>query len=62
MEKRTKKKVPLFAANLAQEAIGSDENAITLYDRRGEHALGRGPKLELARKLLEHVAGMLPRK
>ena len=62
MEKRQKKKVPLFAANLAQEAIGSDENSITLYDERGEHALGRGLKLELARKLLEHVAGMLPRK
>ena len=62
MEKRAKKKVPLFAANLAQEAIGSDDNAITLYDEHGEHALGRGPKLELARKLLEHVAGMLPRK
>ena len=32
-----------------------------LYDERGEHPLGRGPKIELARKLLEHVAGMLPR-
>jgi phosphopantothenoylcysteine decarboxylase/phosphopantothenate--cysteine ligase len=60
-EKRLKKRVPLMAANLAQEALGADDNSITLYDERGEHALGRGPKLELARKLLEHVAGMLPR-
>jgi phosphopantothenoylcysteine decarboxylase/phosphopantothenate--cysteine ligase len=61
-EKRLKKRVPLMAANLAQEALGADENSITLYDERGEHPLGRGAKLELARKLLEHVAGMLPQK
>jgi phosphopantothenoylcysteine decarboxylase/phosphopantothenate--cysteine ligase len=61
-EKRAKKNVPLLAANLAQEALGSDENAITLYDDRGEHPLGRGPKLQLARKLLEHLACMLPGK
>ena len=61
-EKRAKKRVPLMAANLAQDALGNDDNAITLYDERGEHPLGRGPKLELARKLLEHVAGMLPQK
>jgi phosphopantothenoylcysteine decarboxylase/phosphopantothenate--cysteine ligase len=59
-EKRAKKHLPLIAANLAQDAIGSDDNAIVLYDQDGEHPLGRGPKIELARKLLEHVAGMLP--
>jgi phosphopantothenoylcysteine decarboxylase/phosphopantothenate--cysteine ligase len=59
-DKRLKKGVPLMAANLAQEALGAEENSLTLYDERGEHPLGRGPKLELARKLLEHVAGMLP--
>jgi phosphopantothenoylcysteine decarboxylase/phosphopantothenate--cysteine ligase len=58
-EKRAKKKIPLIAANLATETLGKDDNAITLYDDRGEHPLGRGPKLELARKLLEHAAGML---
>jgi len=57
--KRLKKGVPLIAANLAQEALGADDNAITLYDARGRHPLGRGPKLEQARKLLAHVAGML---
>jgi phosphopantothenoylcysteine decarboxylase/phosphopantothenate--cysteine ligase len=40
--------------------MGRDDNEITLYDPEGEHPLGRGPKLELARKLLEHVAGRLP--
>ena len=61
-EKRAKKHVPLMAANLAQQAIGADDNSITLYDDRGEHPLGRGPKLQLARRLIEHVAGMLPQK
>ena len=60
-EKRARKKIPLLAANLAQDALGRDENAIRLYDERGEHDLGRGSKLELARKLVAHVAGMLPR-
>jgi phosphopantothenoylcysteine decarboxylase/phosphopantothenate--cysteine ligase len=60
-EKRAKKKVPLIAANLVQDALGSDENVIKLYDARGEHELGRGPKIELARKLIAHVAGALPR-
>jgi phosphopantothenoylcysteine decarboxylase/phosphopantothenate--cysteine ligase len=58
-EKRRKKRLPLIAANLAQEALGSEDNSIVLFDDEGEHPLGRGPKLELARKLLEHVAGML---
>ena len=58
-DKRSRKNVPLLAANLAQEALGGDENAITLYDEHGEHPLGRGSKLELARKLVAHVAGML---
>jgi phosphopantothenoylcysteine decarboxylase/phosphopantothenate--cysteine ligase len=49
-----------MAANLSQEALGADDSSITLYDERGEHVLGRAPKLQLARRLLEHVAGMLP--
>jgi phosphopantothenoylcysteine decarboxylase/phosphopantothenate--cysteine ligase len=59
-EKRAKKKLQLLAANLAQDALGADDNAITLFDDQGEHPLGRGPKLELARKLVAHVASMLP--
>src|SRR6267378_3708537 len=61
-EKRAKKNLPLLAANLAQDALGADTNSIVLYDDRGEHRLGTGAKLELARKLVEHVAGMLPQK
>jgi phosphopantothenoylcysteine decarboxylase/phosphopantothenate--cysteine ligase len=57
--KLAKKKLPLIAGNLAQEALGRDDSAITLFDAHGEHPLGRGPKLELARKLVAHVAGKL---
>jgi phosphopantothenoylcysteine decarboxylase/phosphopantothenate--cysteine ligase len=57
--KRLKKRIPLIAANRAQDALGADDNSITLFDARGKHSLGRGPKLDLARKLLAHVAGML---
>jgi len=56
--KRAKKNLPLLAANLAQHALGADENEITLFDDAGEHPLGRGPKIELARKLMLHLAGM----
>jgi phosphopantothenoylcysteine decarboxylase/phosphopantothenate--cysteine ligase len=62
MEKRAKKNVPVIAANLASQAIGADENAIRLYDARGMHDLGRGPKIELARKLVAYVAQQLPRR
>src|SRR6185436_3318798 len=55
-------KLPLIVGNLAQDALGRDDSAITLYDADGEHPLGRGPKLELARKLLEHVATRLSAK
>jgi phosphopantothenoylcysteine decarboxylase / phosphopantothenate---cysteine ligase len=61
-QKRLKKGVPLMAANRAQDALGADDNAITLFDARGRHSLGRGPKLEQARKLVAHVAGMLKKR
>ncbi len=60
-EKLRKKGIPLIAANLAQQALGAEDNAIKLFDRRGEHDLGHGPKIELARKLIAHVAGVLPK-
>jgi phosphopantothenoylcysteine decarboxylase/phosphopantothenate--cysteine ligase len=57
--KRAKKKIPLLAANLVQKALGAEDSEITLFDDAGEHPLGHGPKLELARKLVAHIAGML---
>jgi phosphopantothenoylcysteine decarboxylase/phosphopantothenate--cysteine ligase len=60
-QKRIRKKVPLLAANLAQKALGADDNEITLFDDAGEHPLGRGSKLDQARKLVTHMATMLRR-
>ena len=60
--KRKKKNIPLLAANLAQEAVGMDTNALTLFDDRGIHELPRAPKIVLARQLVAHLAKMLPKK
>ncbi|MCX7891848.1 MAG: bifunctional phosphopantothenoylcysteine decarboxylase/phosphopantothenate--cysteine ligase CoaBC [Burkholderiales bacterium] len=57
--KRKKKGIPLLAANLAQEAFGADDNALTLFDDHGEHVLPRAPKIRLARELVGHIARML---
>ena len=54
--KRKRKKVPLLAANLAQEAIGADDNEIVLLDDEGEHRLPRAAKDVVARQLVEHAA------
>lgn len=57
-EKRKKKNIPLLAANLAQNAIGADDNEIILFDDAGEHILPRADKLTLARALLRHAAAL----
>jgi len=57
--KRKKKRVPLLAANLAQEAFGADENSLTLFDDSGEHVLPRAPKIVLARQLVAHIAQLM---
>jgi phosphopantothenoylcysteine decarboxylase/phosphopantothenate--cysteine ligase len=55
-EKRRRKKVPLMVANLAQDAIGSDENEVTLLDDKGTHRLPRATKEAVARQLVAHIA------
>lgn len=57
--KRRKKGIPLLAANLAQETFGRDDNALILFDDKGEHTLERAPKITIARQLIEHIAAML---
>jgi phosphopantothenoylcysteine decarboxylase / phosphopantothenate---cysteine ligase len=56
--KRRAKKIPLLAANLAQDAIGSDENELVLFDDAGEHVLTRADKSSLARQLMQHVLAL----
>jgi phosphopantothenoylcysteine decarboxylase/phosphopantothenate--cysteine ligase len=54
--KRRAKKVPLLAANLAQQAIGADDNELTLFDDAGAHKLPRASKQAVARQLVAHIA------
>jgi phosphopantothenoylcysteine decarboxylase/phosphopantothenate--cysteine ligase len=57
--KRKRKKVPLLVANRAQDAIGSDDNEVTLLDDAGAHPLPRMGKRELGRRLVEEIAARL---
>jgi phosphopantothenoylcysteine decarboxylase/phosphopantothenate--cysteine ligase len=54
--KRRRKRLPLLAANLVQEAFGVDDNALVLFDDEGRHPLPRASKLEQARQLIAHIA------
>lgn len=54
--KRRKKKLPLLAANFAQDSIGSEECELTLLDDSGRHLLPKAPKLVQARRLVKHIA------
>ena len=55
-QKRRAKKLPLLVGNLAQQAIGSDDNELILFDDSGSHPLPRADKLTLARLLMQHIA------
>ena len=58
--KRRRKKVPLLIANRAQDALGQDENEVTLLDDSGAQPLPRMGKLALARVLVGEIAQRLP--
>ncbi len=55
-QKRRAKKLPLLVGNLAQNAIGSDDNELVLFDDSGSHVLPRADKLTLARLLMQQIA------
>lgn len=57
--KRRKKRLPLLIANLAQDALGRDENEVVLLDDKGAHPLPRMDKLALARRLVAEIARRL---
>jgi len=54
--KRKRKKLPLLAANLVQQAMGREDNELILLDDSGETRLARAPKIDIARKLIAHIA------
>ena len=57
-EKRRRKKVKLMIANLAQSAIGTDDNEVSLLDDAGTHRLPRAPKTVVAQQSSEHIAAL----
>ena len=57
-EKRRRKKVKLMIANLAQNAIGADDNEVSMLDDAGTHRLPRAPKTVVARQIIEHIAAL----
>ena len=54
--KRRHKNLPLVVANLAQNAIGSNESELMLLDDNGKHVLPKAPKIEQARHLIKHIS------
>ncbi|HQO16720.1 MAG TPA: phosphopantothenoylcysteine decarboxylase, partial [Methylotenera sp.] len=57
--KRLAKKLPLIVANLATNAMGSDDNQVTLLDKNGVHTLDSAPKIQVAREIMQHTAKLL---
>jgi phosphopantothenoylcysteine decarboxylase / phosphopantothenate---cysteine ligase len=57
--KRKAKKLPLIVANLASDAMGSEDNSVTLLDENGAYPLERASKTEVAKLLLKHIANIL---
>jgi len=55
-QKRRAKKLPLLVGNLVQQAVGSDDNELVLFEDSGRQTLPRADKLTLARKLMQHIA------
>ena len=55
-QKRRAKKLPLLVGNLVQQALGSDENELVLFDDSGRQTLPRADKLTQARLLMQRIA------
>ena len=55
-KKRREKKLPLLVGNLVQQAVGSDDNELVLFDDSGRQTLPRADKLTLARQLMQRIA------
>ena len=54
-EKRRRKKINLMIANLAQDAIGADDNEVSLLDDNGTHRLPRAAKIIVAQQIISHI-------
>jgi phosphopantothenoylcysteine decarboxylase/phosphopantothenate--cysteine ligase len=56
--KRAKKRIPMIVANLVQQAVGRDDNEVTIYDDHGAHPLARAPKSRIAQQIVEHALAL----
>ena len=57
--KRLRKGVPLLVGNIGPTTFGKDDNALLLVDAQGARELPPGPKLTLARALVQDIAARL---
>ncbi len=57
--KRARKNVPLLVGNIGPSTFGADDNALLLVDAQGHTEWPRAPKIDLARRLMQHVAQQL---
>ena len=57
--KRLAKKLPLVVGNLVQDGLGGDSNTVILFDATDQHRLTPGPKADMARGIVAHIAAML---
>lgn len=57
--KRLAKNLPLVVGNLVQDGLGGGSNTVILFDASGQHRLTPGPKMEIARGIVAHIATML---
>jgi phosphopantothenoylcysteine decarboxylase / phosphopantothenate---cysteine ligase len=55
-KKRENKRIPVIIANLASQAIGANDNEVTLIDEAGEHPYPKAAKAHIAAQIVAHVA------
>ena len=58
--KRRQKNIPLLVGNLAQQSLDADETELCLFDAAGSHPWPKAPKLAHARRLIAHIASLIP--
>ena len=58
--KRRQKKIPLLVGNLAQQSLEANETELCLFDAAGPHPWPKATKLAHARRLIAHIATLIP--
>jgi len=58
-QKRRKKNIPLLVGNIGPQTFGLDHNELVLFDEAGNTPLPRGPKRELARRLIAEISSRI---